>query len=382
MPRTLTSEQQLLRDNASQFIRENAPVGHLRGLRDRNDATGFSRELWKEMAELGWVGSFLPERFGGLGLGYTELGLVLEACGRTLAPTPFLSSVLLGAGVLLEAGDSALQRELLPPLAAGEMLLALAFEEAPRFAPHRVSTRAERVGQGYRLHGRKTYVLDGGSADALIVSARTSGAVNDRAGISLFLVNADQRGLTLQSTRTIDSRSVAKCQLEGVEVPAARLIGALDGGADVLDPVLDRAAIALSAEMLGLCTEAYEITLEYLKTRVQFDVPIGSFQALQHRAVEMFSALELAKSVVHAALSAIDHDDRPELGVARLASAAKARASDLSRLITREAIQMHGGIGMTDEHDIGFYLKRGAAAELTLGDAAYHRDRFARLSGF
>src|SRR6185312_3369877 len=172
MPLTLTSEQQLLRDNASQFIRENAPVGHLRGLRDRNDATGFSRELWHDMAELGWVGSFVPERLGGLGLGYTEVGLVLEACGRTLAPTPFLSSVLLGAGVLMEAGDSALQRELLPPLAAGKLLLALAFEEGPRFAPHRVSARAERVGHGYRLHGRKTYVLDGGSADALIVSAR------------------------------------------------------------------------------------------------------------------------------------------------------------------------------------------------------------------
>jgi len=378
MPLTLSAEQQLLRDNASQFIREAAPVGHMRGLRDRNDAEGFSRELWKQMASLGWAGSFVPEAFGGLGLGYTEVSIILEACGRTLAPTPFLSSVLLGAGCVLASGDSDLQRELLPPLAAGDLLLALAFEETPRFAPHHVSCRAERVGNAYRLHGRKTYVLDGGSADKLIVSARTSGTTSDRAGISLFLVDANQRGLAVQRTRTIDSRSVATCHLEGVE---AQLIGELDGGADILDPVLDRATVALSAEMLGLCTEAYEITVEYLKTRIQFDAPIGSFQALQHRAVEMFGKLELTKSVVQAACDALDDKARhPE--APRLASAAKAQATTLSRLITREAIQMHGGIGMTDEHNIGLYLKRAATTEATLGDTTHHRARFAKLSGF
>jgi alkylation response protein AidB-like acyl-CoA dehydrogenase len=381
MPLTLSAEQQLLRDNASQFIREAAPVGHMRSLRDRNDADGFSRELWKQMADLGWVGSFVPEAYGGLGLGYTEVGIILEACGRTLAPTPFLSSVLLGAGCVQASGNSAMQRELLPPIAAGDLLLALAFEETPRFAPHHVNCRAERFGNAYRLHGRKTFVLDGGSADKLIVSARTSGTVSDRAGISLFLVDADQRGLSRQTTRTIDSRSVATCHLEGVEAPLANLIGTLDRGADVLDPVLDRATIALSAEMLGLCTEAYEITLEHLKTRIQFDAPIGSFQALQHRAVDMFGKLELTKSVVQAASSAIDNkDSQPE--VPRLASAAKAQATTLSRLITRESIQMHGGIGMTDEHNIGLYLKRAAATEQTLGDTTHHRSRFAKLSGF
>jgi alkylation response protein AidB-like acyl-CoA dehydrogenase len=381
MPLTLSAEQHLLRDNANQFIREAAPVGHMRSLRDRNDADGFSRELWKQMAGLGWVGSFVPEAYGGLGLGYTEVGIILEACGRTLAPTPFLSSVLMGAGCVLASGDSALQRAFLPPLAAGDLLLALAFEEAPRFAPHQVSCRAERVGNAYRLHGRKTFVLDGGSADKLIVSARTSGAANDRTGISLFLVDANQRGLTVQRTRTIDSRSVATCQLEGVEAPAAHLIGTVDHGAEILDPVLDRATIALCAEMLGLCTESYEITVEYLKTRVQFDAPIGSFQALQHRAVEMFGKLELTKSVVQAASGALDDRARqPE--VPRLASAAKAQATALSRQVTRESIQMHGGIGMTDEHNIGLYLKRAAATEQTLGDTNYHRNRFAKLSGF
>ncbi|HTU57731.1 MAG TPA: acyl-CoA dehydrogenase family protein, partial [Polyangiales bacterium] len=344
MPLTLSAEQQLLRDNANQFIREAAPVGQMRALRDRNDTAGFSRDLWQQMAQLGWASTFVPEAYGGLGLGYTEACVILEACGRTLASTPFLSSILLGAGCVLASDDSTLQRELLPPVAAGDLLLALAFEETPRFAPHHVSCRAERAGNAYRLHGRKTFVLDGGSANKLIVSARTSGAVADRAGISLFLVDTTERSLTLQNTRTIDSRSVATCHLEGV---AAQPIGALDGGADILDPVLDRATIALCAEMLGLCTEAYEITIEYLKTRIQFDVPIGSFQALQHRAVDMFGKLELAKSVIQAACSAIDHQDRKELAVAGFASAAKARANDLSRLITREAIQMHGGIGMT-----------------------------------
>lgn len=369
MPLTLSAEQQLLRDNANQFIREAAPVGHMRGLRDRNDADGFSRELWKQIAGFGWVGSIVPEAYGGLGLGYTEVSIILEACGRTLAPTPFLSSVLLGAGCILASGDGALQRDLLPPLAAGNLLLALAFEETSRFAPHQVSCRAERVGNAYRLHGRKTFVLDGGSADKLIVSARTSGAT----GISLFLADANQPGLTVQRTRTIDSRSVATCHLEGVD---ANLIGSEGRGSEILDPALDRATIALSAEILGLCTEAYEITIDYLKTRIQFDAPIGSFQALQHRAVDMFSKLELTKSVVQAAASATDEE------VPRLASAAKAQATTLSRLITREAIQMHGGIGMTDEHNIGLYLKRAAATEAILGDTAYHRSRFAKLSGF
>ena len=241
-------------------------------------------------------------------------------------------------------------------------------------------SRAERLGNGsYRISGHKRFVLDGASADKLIVSARTSGGVAARDGISLFLVDAQQPGVQRRDVRTLDSRCVTDCKLEAVEVPASHVIGQLDRAADVLDAVLDRATVALSAEMLGLNHQAYETTLEYLKTRVQFDVPIGSFQALQHRAVDMFCALSLASSVVYAALSAIDERSSK---VPLLASAAKARMTDTSRLVTREAVQMHGGIGMTDEHDIGFYMKRGAATELTLGDSAYHRDRFARLSGF
>ena len=379
MSLTLNAEQQMLKDNARQFVRENAPVSHMRKLRDTKDQTGFSPDVWGKMVELGWAGIVIPEAYGGTGLGYTELGVVLEECGRTLVPHPIMSSVLLAGGVLLEGGSEAQKKASLPGLCDGSTLMALAFEETRRFSPHRVTTRAVKSGKGFTLSGQKTFVLDGHIANKLIVSARTSGQDDDRSGITLFLVDPDQKGVKVERTIMVDSRNSAKVSLEAVEVPASAVIGEIDKGADVLDPVLDRATICLCAEMLGVITEAYETTVEYLKTRVQFDVLIGTFQALQHRAVDMLCELELAKSVTIDALAAIDAKRED---VAVMASAVKARLTDASRLITREAIQLHGGIGMTDEHDIGFYLKRGAAAELTFGDSAYHRDRFARLKGF
>jgi alkylation response protein AidB-like acyl-CoA dehydrogenase len=381
MALTLDAEQQMLKDNARQFVRENATVTHLRKLRDTKDATGFSTDLWRSMVELGWSAIVVPEAYGGMGLGYTELGVVLEECGRNLVPQPLMSSVVLGAGALLEGGTEQQKKALLPGVAAGETWLALAFEESPRFSPYKVATRAEadKGGKTYRLTGQKTFVLDGHVASTLIVSARTAGDADGRDGITLFLVDAGAAGVKVERTAMVDSRNASKLRLESVEVPAAAILGTLGKGADVLDPVLDRAAILQSAELLGLVSQAYDTTLEYLKTRVQFDALIGSFQALQHRAVEMFAEIELCKSVVMDALSAID---RKRDDVAVMASAAKARLSAASQRITREAIQLHGGIGMTDEHDIGFYLKRGRASEASFGDAAYHRDRFARLKGY
>jgi alkylation response protein AidB-like acyl-CoA dehydrogenase len=379
MALTLTAEQQLLHNNATQWLSEAAPVSLQRRLRDTKDANGYSLDVWREMASLGFLGTTIPEAYGGSGLGYLELGLVLQACGRTLVPAPVLSTVALGAGLLLAGGTEAQKKALLPAIADGRALLAVAFEETARFKPHHVACKAERIGQSYRLTGQKTFVLDGHVADQLIVSARTSGAVGDRQGINLFLVDARRAGVKLERTSMLDSRSAAKCTLEAVEVPADALLGQPDKGADLLDPVLDRAAVCVAAELLGICEKAYETTLEYLKVRVQFDALIGSFQALQHRAANMFCEVELAKSLVFDALSAMDEgrDD-----AALIASAAKARLSDASKWITREAIQLHGGIGMTDEHDIGLFMKRAAVAEATFGDSAYHRDRFARLKGF
>jgi alkylation response protein AidB-like acyl-CoA dehydrogenase len=379
MSLTLNAEQQMLKDNARQFVRENSPVGLLRKLRDTKDATGFSTDLWQQMVDLGWAGIVFPEEYGGMGLGYTELGVVLEECGRTLVSHPLISTVLLAGGAILEGGTDEQKKALLPSICGGETIAALAFEEARRFHPYEVATKAEKSGSGYKITGKKTFVLDGHVASKLVVSARTSGNTGDREGITLFIVDAQQEGVNVDRTFMVDSRNASRVKFEAAEVPASAILGKVDKGADILDPVLDRATIGLAAEMLGVNTQAYETTLEYLKIRVQFDALIGTFQALQHRAVDMFCELELSKSIVIDALSAID-EKREDVAI--MASAAKARLTDASRLITREAIQMHGGIGMTDEHDIGLYMKRGAAAELTFGDSAYHRDRFARLKGF
>ncbi len=348
-------------------------------MRDSKDATGFDRDLWKEMGKLGWTGILLPESCGGSELGYAELGVVLEELGRTLTPEPFLSTVVLGATAIELGGSDAHKEAILPGVAKGERVLALAFREQGRFAPYAVSTKAEATSGGFRLTGEKRFVLDGHVADDLLVVARTSGDPGDRDGLTLFLVDPSVDAVQITRTIMVDSRNAARVRLDGVDVDRSQVIGEVDRAADVLDPVFDRATIALSAELLGTLSEAWERALEYLKTREQFGVKIGSFQALKHRAALMFCEVELCRSVVMEALRAID-EDRPNLSL--LASAAKARVSDAAVLIACEAIQMFGGIGMTDEEEIGFFLKRARAAELTLGDASYHRDRFARLSGY
>jgi alkylation response protein AidB-like acyl-CoA dehydrogenase len=375
----LTEEQVSLQRAARELAQSRLPITHLRSLRDSDDAVGFSRERWQEMASLGWPGIVLPEEHGGLGLGYAELGIVLQSLGRTLAPHPFLSTIVLAGTALLLGGSEAQRKDLLPAICAGERILAFAHEEKTHHAPHHVTTRAVETKDGFRLDGEKSFVLDGHVADALVVVARTSGAVDARDGITLFLLKRTAPGVRTQRLRVVDSRNAARIQLSAVEVRRADVIGEIGGGADLLEPALDRATIALCAEMLGGAEEAFERTIAYLKTRHQFGVPIGSFQALKHRAAHMFCELELARSIVLEALRAIDGSRRD---VPTLASAAKARLSDVFLLIANEAIQMHGGVGVTDELDIGFFLKRARVAQATFGDASYHRDRFARLSGF
>ncbi len=380
MQLVLTEDQELLAKTAADFVAERSPVSRVRQLRDANDPDGFSRALWKEMAELGWVGIPFPEAVGGAGMGLAELAVVLEALGRTLAPEPFLSCTLLAGQALLLGGSEAQKSRWLPPLVAGDALLSLAYQEQrSRYDLRRVTTRAERAGDGWRLSGEKIQVLDGGAAAAFIVSARTAGGPADAAGITLFLVPGDAKGLTRVRQHRIDSRGAALLTLAGVTVGAGDVVGTPGGGAALLESVVDRATVGLCAEMLGSMSAAFERTLTYLKQRIQFGVPIGSFQALKHRAANCFIEIELARSTVMAAARAIDAG---EADAAKLVSLAKARCSDAGVLIGNEALQMHGGIGMTDEHDIGFYLKRARVAELTFGDAAFHRDRWARLSGY
>jgi len=379
MSLALSEEQELLRNTAREFVSENSPVKELRRLRDAQDPVGFSRSLWKQMGELGWAGIVLPEELGGAGLGYAELGIVLEECGRTLAATPLVSTTLLGGNALLLGGNETQKKEILPAVAKSERILALALQEGAHHAPYAIATQAVPTSSGYRIRGNKTFVLDGHVADQLVVVARTAGAAGEREGLSLFLVPRSARGLAVERTIMVDGRNAANLTLQGVEVEKSALIGSAGRGADLLDPVLDRATIGLAAEMLGTLTEAFERTIAYLKERKQFGVPIGSFQALKHRAANMFVEVELSRSIVLEALRAID-ENRPD--VSQLASIAKARLSDAIHLIGNEAVQMFGGIGVTDEEEIGLFLKRARVAELTLGDAAHHRARFAALSGF
>jgi acyl-CoA dehydrogenase len=378
----LSEEQELLRDTARDFVAARSSLRRIRALRDAPDADGFSRDLWREMARLGWLGIVLPVEHGGLGLGWMELMVVLEQIGHGLMPEPVLSTVLLGATAILLGGSDAQRAEHLPAVASGERLLSVALQEPQsRYALHHVDTRAARHGEGWTLSGTKTQVLDAHVADRLIVPARTAGEPRDAEGITFFVLDPTAPGITIERQTRIDHRNVAVVRLDGVPAGRDAVLGAVDAGGPLLARVVDRATIGLTAEMLGAMTAAFDMTIEYLKTRVQFGVPIGSFQALKHRAAKMYVEIELARSAVMHAHRVLD-EGRDDAAVARAASLAKARCSDAFVLIGDESVQMHGGIGMTDEHDIGFFLKRARVAELTFGDAAHHRDRLARLDGY
>jgi alkylation response protein AidB-like acyl-CoA dehydrogenase len=332
------------------------------------------------MAGLGWVGIPFPEAYGGAGMGASEIAVVLEALGRTLAPEPFLSTVLLAGRAILRGGSEAQKRAFLPRVCAGDAFLALAHDErGGRGGALHVATRCERSGAGWRIEGEKAHVLDGGAAHAFVVSARASGGVRDREGLSLFLVPREAAGLEVERQRRVDSRGAAIVRLRGVAVGPEALLGPEGGGAAILEDAIDFATVGLCAEMLGSAAEAFERTLHYLRHREQFGVPIGSFQALKHRAAQMFIEIELCRSAVLAAARAVDAQ---AADASALVSLAKARASETAMLVGNEAVQMHGGIGMTDEHEIGFYLKRARVAEQTFGDASTHRDRWARLLGY
>jgi alkylation response protein AidB-like acyl-CoA dehydrogenase len=327
---------------------------------------------------MGWTGIIIPEEFGGSGLGYLTLGLVLEEMGRTLTAAPLLSTAA-ATSALLIAGNDAQKKEWLPKLAEGKAIAALAVDEKSHHAPSHMTLEAKKTGGGYTLNGKKLFVQDGGAADLIVVAARTAGKADEKAGITLFLVPGNANGLKRTKLKSVDSRGVANLEFHNVEVPGSAVLGAVDNGFDVLDATLDRARAALAAEMLGAATQEFETTLDYLKTRVQFGQVIGTFQALQHRAAKMFTDLELTRSCVEAALTAIDRNAND---VPALVSLAKAKVNELAHLVSNEMVQMHGGIGMTDAHDSGLYLKRARAAEATYGSASFHRDRYARLMGY
>lgn len=380
MPMILNEEQNMLKDSAKDFCTNSAPITQLRKLRDDDNPDGFDRDTWSAMAELGWAAIPWAEDHGGLSFGYKGLGVVTEETGRTLAASPLYASVWVGGTIINQGGSDAQKAELLPKVATGELLLALALEEGHRHSPYNVATTASGDGS-YTISGKKTFVLDGHVADTLIVAARTSGDIGSRDGVSLFLVPRDADGVTVTRTKMADSRNAANVELSNVSVGADALIGAAGAGADILDPSLDIARIGLSAEMLGSLQECFERTVEYLKERKQFGVAIGSFQALKHRAANMFCEIELSKSCVLEALTALD-EGRDSDEIAKLASLTKAKVGETFNLVSREGIQMHGGIGMTDEFEIGFFIKRAAVTEQTFGDVNFHRNRYGELEGY
>ena len=379
MSLVLNDDQLMFRDAAKRFAGERAPISQLRTLRDSNDAVGFSREVWKEMAEMGWAGVLVPEEFGGVGFGYVGAGLIAEEIGRNLSATPFLSTAILGVTALLKGGSTAQKETLLPAIASGEQIVAFASDERVRHAPFSIATRATSASGKFKLSGRKVHVLDGHVADRLIVAARTSGDVESRDGITLFLVDPKAQGVSITRIHDVDSRNVATIELHDVTVSSDDVLGGVDKGGAILDAVLDAGRAVLAAELHGISAEAFERTLGYLRERDQFGVKIGSFQALQHRAAHLFCEIEMLKSVVLRALQALDAQ---ESGAAGFVCLAKARATEIARIATNEAVQMHGGIGMTDEFDIGFFMKRARAAAETFGDAFYHTDRYAQMCGY
>lgn len=371
----------MLRDSARDFLSEQAPVAQLRMLREQADGPGFDRDLWRRFAELGFPGLIIPEAHGGLGLGHAELVLLMEEIGRHLSVLPFAASSVAAASALVAAANPAQAARFLPGLADGSLLASLAVDERARHAPWDIDLRAEpgAGGQGWVLQGNKHLVEFGQAADVFIVAARTAGKAGESAGVSLFAVPADSPGLGIEPVALVDAQRVAHLRFERVPVAADALLGAAGQGAQALQQALDVAALAGAAELLGVADESFARTVAYLKERRQFERIIGEFQALQHRAAELMVDLELARAAVGQAAQALDAG-AADAGAA--VSIAKARVGRSATRAVQEAVQMHGGIGMTDALELGFFMKRARVLQERWGDEHFHTERLARLRGY
>ena len=366
MPLILTEEQTMLKEAADGFLGENAPLAHLRKLRDSRDADGVSRELWRAFGEMGLAGVIIPEAHGGAGLGAVEAGVVAESLGRTQTPSPFMGSAVLSASVLVDGASDAQQAAWLPRIAAGEAIVSLAVDEGAKHAPSRITTTAERSGNGFRLNGAKAMVLDGHVADALIVAALTEN------GLTLFLVDPKVAGLEVERTVMVDAHNAARLTLTDVEVDADAVIGEVDGGEGLLEGALNLGRACAASSLTGAGDQAFRITMEYLKTRKQFGRAIGEFQALQHRAAHLFSEIEIARAATLGALQKLDAgDEAAPLAVA----VAKAKAGRVAELAVQESVQMHGGVGYTWEYDCHLFYRRAKLLSLALGSPAQWKDR-------
>jgi hypothetical protein len=370
----LTEEQTMLRDSTRSFMSDKAPVSQLRALRDNADALGYSPEVWRQFAEMGFSGVLVPEAQGGLGLGFVEAGVVMEEIGRNLSASPFLASSVVAVTALRQAGNATQQTEWLPRLARAEAIATLALDEHGKHQPQRIAMKAERTGAGWTLNGDKTFVIDGHVADLLIVAARTSDT-----GTTLFLVPRTAQGVSVERVIMVDSRNAARIHFSKVAVSDAAVLGVVDGADKPLGVALDAGRAAAAAEMVGISDEVFSRTTEYLKARKQFGKLIGEFQALQHRAAALYVDIELARAATMGALQALDKEPA---SASRAVAVAKARAGTSATLAVQEGVQMHGGMGMTDAFDIGFFMKRVRALQEYLGDSHYHTEMLARGRGY
>jgi pimeloyl-CoA dehydrogenase small subunit len=370
-----SDEQTMLKDSLERFVRESYPFDKRRAL--AASELGFSREHWALFAELGWLGVALPEAFGGSAGSSVETMIIMEAIGRGLVVEPYLWSVVLGGALVARGGNEAQQQELLPALIEGKLLLAFAYAEPQsRYGLNDVELSATRDGGGYLLSGKKSVVFYAAAADKLIVSARTGGAPRDPEGISLFMVEGDAAGLARRDYRTVDGLRASDLALEGVRVAADALIGAAGAGLPLIELVIDHGIAAVCAEAVGAMAVLLEATNEYLKTRQQFGRPIGDFQVLQHRAVEMFMACEQARSMSLMATLKLDEEDGARK---KAVSAAKVQIGKAGRFVGQQAVQLHGGMGMTDELNVGHYFKRLTMIDTLFGNTDHHLERFASL---
>jgi len=371
MPLYLTDDQVMLRDTARQLMADEGSIANqLRKYRDMGCKDGFGHALWKQLAELGFTGILIGEEQGGLGLGHVEAGIVMEEIGRNLTPSPFLVTAV--AVVEALKGTPHAERWF-PGILAGDTVAALAVDEGPKHRPDAIEMRAERAGNGFRLTGRKQFVVQGASADLIVVAALAE------EGVTLFAVEKEAGGLEVEGVRLADSSIGARMDFQGVEVDSDSVIGEVGGGSELLGRVLNAGRAGAASEMVGLGSAAMAMTVDYLKQRKQFGRLIGEFQALQHRSAHLYSELEIARSAALKAQQLLD-EGSPEAEA--MVSVAKAKAGRASALAVQEGVQMHGGIGMTDEYDIGLYMKRDRVLNELFGDPAFHADKLARMKGY
>jgi hypothetical protein len=377
MDLSLSEEQRLLGEAASRFIAGRYSFEQRRTILQSSD--GFSRDIWREMAELGWLGLPLAEEFGGLGGGAVDIGIVMEAIGRALMVEPYLSTVVLSGGLIGALATKEQQRELLPPIAEGKALVALAHSEPQaRFALEDVATMGTQSGEGWHLSGRKEVVIGAPSANQLLVSARITGGQHDRKGIGVFVMPAKAKGLTSVDFPTLDGGRASNLELDGVLVGPEALLGDSHDGLPAIEAAVDRAIVALAAEAVGCMQMLLETTIAYTKTRVQFGQPLAANQVLRHRMVDMAVRIEEAKA--SALKCALSMDSSDATTRSRAASAAKAKVGRCGRYVAEQAVQLHGGMGVTEELNVGAYFKRLLAIEVLFGSPQFHLQRHVRLS--